>query len=155
MPKPTAGPPPSTGYLVWHLSLKWRATLDRVLAPLGLTSSQYALLASLYGISRAGTQPSQRQLAEFSGLEVMHVSKLLRGLERAGLVERSAHPDDSRARRLSVTERGAEVVAAARAQVLEIEEQRLAPLGGRESQRSRELRDTLLALLRHAEELTD
>lgn len=154
-PKPTDSPPPSTGYLVWHLSLKWRAALDRALAPLELTSSQYSLLASLYGFSRSGAQPSQRELAEYSALEPMHVSKLLRGLERVGLVERTPHPDDSRARQLSVTARGVEVVTAARAKVLEIEDRRLAPLGGRDSTASRELRDTLLTLMHHTQDTDD
>lgn len=146
-------PPPSTGYLIWHLSLRWRAALDRALAPLGLTSSQYGLLASLVGLSRDGARPSQRELADFAGLERMHVSKLIRGLERAGLVERAGHPDDARARQLVVTERGAEVVAAARRKVVELDEQRLAPLGGLAGARSAELTETLLTLLRHAETL--
>jgi DNA-binding MarR family transcriptional regulator len=146
-----ADSPPSTGYLLWHLSLRWRVALDRALAPLGLTSSQYGVLASLHGISRTGSRPSQRELASFSGLEPMHVSKLIRALERGGLVERAGNPDDTRAVQLNVTARGVEVVTAAREKVIELEDRRLAPLGGRQSERSVELRDTLLTLLRHAE----
>ena len=44
---------PTPGYLVWRLSMKWRAAVDRALAPLGLTHAQYVLLASLYGMERA------------------------------------------------------------------------------------------------------
>jgi DNA-binding MarR family transcriptional regulator len=155
MPTPTDSPPPSVGYLVWHLTLRWRAELDRALAPLGLTSAQYSVLASLYGLSRGGAQPSQRELADFAGLEPMHVSKLIRALERAGLVERAGNPTDTRAVQLRVTDRGVEVVTAGRSTVLELEEQRLAPLGGRLSQPSAELRDTLLTLLRHTEAMRD
>jgi DNA-binding MarR family transcriptional regulator len=143
--------PPSTGYLVWHLSLRWRAALDQSLSPLGLTSSQYGVLASLYGLSSDGSRPSQRELAEFTGLRPMHVSKLIRALEQAGYVERDSNPSDTRAVQLKVTTRGAKVAAAARAKVLEMEDQRLAPLGGRHSTQSNELRKTLLTLLRHAE----
>ena len=151
MSSPTAGPPPSTGYLLWHLSLRWRVALDRALAPLGLTSSQYGVLASLHGFSRAGSRPSQRELANFTGLEPMHVSKLVRALERAGLVERVENPDDARAVQLNTTARGVDVVTAARQKVIELEDRRLAPLGGSQSERSADLRDTLLTLLRHAE----
>ena len=151
MRRPTDSPPPSIGYLAWHLSLRWRAQLDRKLAPLHLTSAQYGVLASLYGLSRGGSQPSQRELADFTGLEPMHVSKLIRALERAGLVERASNPHDTRAVQLKVTDRGIKVVTAGRATVLELEEQRLAPLGGRRSLQSAELRDTLLVLLRHTE----
>jgi DNA-binding MarR family transcriptional regulator len=151
MSSPAHSPPPSTGYLLWHLSLRWRVALDRALAPLGLTSSQYGVLASLHGFSQAGSRPSQRELASFSGLEPMHVSKLIRALERTGLVERAGNPDDTRAVQLNVTARGVEVVTAAREKVIKLEDRRLAPLGGRRSKRSVELRDTLLTLLRHAE----
>jgi DNA-binding MarR family transcriptional regulator len=152
MPTPTDIPPPSLGYLVWHLTLRWRAELDRALAPLGLTSAQYAVLASLHGLSRAGApRPSQRELADFAGLEPMHVSKLVRALQRAGLVARADNPTDTRAVQLSVTDRGVEVVTAARATVLRLEEQRLAPLGGRTSQQSAQLREALLVLLRHTQ----
>ena len=101
---------------------------------------------------RLALVPSQRELAEFTGLRPMHVSKLIRGLERAGLVERDSHPSDTRTMQLRVTARGAEVVVAARRIVSSMEERRLAPLGGAHSKQSDELRTTLLTLLRHAEE---
>jgi DNA-binding MarR family transcriptional regulator len=81
----------------------------------------------------------------------MHVSKLIRALERAGLVQRAGNPHDTRAVQLQVTARGVEVVTAAREKVIELEDRRLAPLGGRRSEQSVALRDTLLRLLRHAE----
>jgi DNA-binding MarR family transcriptional regulator len=151
MTTPTDIPPPSIGYLVWHLTLRWRAELDRALAPLGLTSAQYAVLASLYGLSQGGARPSQRELADFAGLEPMHLSKLVRALQRAGLVARAGNPADTRAVQLSVTDRGVRVVTVARTTVLQLEEQRLAPLGGRNSQQSAQLRETLLVLLRHSQ----
>jgi hypothetical protein len=45
---------PTTGYLLWRLTTKLRAAVDRALAPLGLTHAQYSLLASLYGYSLSG-----------------------------------------------------------------------------------------------------
>jgi DNA-binding MarR family transcriptional regulator len=108
------------------------------------------VLASLHGLSRGRARPSQRELADFAGLEPMHVSKLVRALERAGLVGRAGNPADTRAVQLSLTERGVQVVTAGRARLLQLEEQRLAPLGGLHSQRSAELQETLLTLLRHA-----
>ena len=152
---PAEVPPPSIGFLIWHLSMKWRAALDRELAPLGLTSAQYALLASLYGLTQGGGQPSQRELADFSGLDSMYVSKLVRVLERADLVERARNPADTRAVALTITARGAQIVTAARAKVLRLEEQRLAVLGGRSSQQSAMLREALGVLLRQAIETSD
>lgn len=151
--RPGDRPAPSTGYLVWHLSTRWRVALDRALGPLGLTASRYAVLASLYGLTRDGAQPSQRELADFSGFDPMYVSKLIRALEREGLIERTANPADPRAVQLAVTEQGVERVAAGRQVVLELEEQRLAPLGGRSSKQTAEFQETLHELLRHASTL--
>src|SRR5918999_5123650 len=150
MVTPADVPPPSIGFLVWHLSMKWRAALDRELAPLGLTAAQYAVLASLYGLTRGSARPSQRELADFSGLDTMYVSKLVRALEKAELVERSRDPVDTRAVRLKVTSRGVEIVTAARAEVLRLEEQRLAPFGGTASEETDRLRAALEELLRQA-----
>ena len=97
---------PTVGALVWRLSLKWRAAVDRAVAPLGLTHGQYSLLGSLQGLAEVGLQPSQRELADHTGLEPLHVSKLVRALEREGLVERTANPNDTRAVLLRPTTRG-------------------------------------------------
>ncbi len=148
---PPHDPPPSTGYLIWRLAVKWRAGLDRALAPLGLTSAQYAVLASLHGLSRSGAQPSQRELADFAGLEPMFVSKLARALEKAGLLKRYSNPADPRALRLEITPRGLRAVTVARAAVIRLEEQRLAVLGGRDGQQSAQLNDALQTLLGQAD----
>ncbi|HEV2895199.1 MAG TPA: MarR family transcriptional regulator, partial [Actinomycetota bacterium] len=108
---------PTTGYLLWRLATKLRAAVDRILAPLGLTHAQYTLLASLYGFSRAGGRPSQRELADWTGLEPIFVSKLARALERGGLIERTGHPADLRAVQLRLTDDGTEVARRAIAAV--------------------------------------
>ena len=42
------------------------------------------MLASLYGLSRGGRLPSQRELADFTGLDPIYVSKLVRVLQSGG-----------------------------------------------------------------------
>jgi DNA-binding MarR family transcriptional regulator len=142
---------PTTGYLVWRLSLRWRAAVDRAVAPLGLTHAQYALLASLFGQVQRGVQPSQRVLADISGLEAVYVSKLARILERAGLVQRLDDPADARAFSLHLTPRGQDVVTQAIVIVRELHEQLTAPIGGPESAQGRQLVETLRALLREGD----
>jgi DNA-binding MarR family transcriptional regulator len=141
---------PSMGYLVWHLSLRWQVELSRALAPLGITHSDYALLASLNGLEQAGIQPSQRELGESSGLEPMHVSKLVRALEERGLLRRRPHPNDPRAMQIALTDAGTQSVRSARMVVTRIDNERLRSLGGPSSERAAQLRTTLLGLLREA-----
>ena len=145
MSRPTEHPTP--GYLLWRLTTKLRAGVDRILAPLGLTHAQYTLLASLYGFSRTGAQPSQRELADWTGLEPIFVSKLARALEQAGLIERTEHPADPRAIQLRLTDHGTEVARRAIAIIHAFQEEFTAPIGGTQSQRTRDLVRTLQTLL--------
>ena len=138
---------PTTGYLLWRLATKLRAAVDRILDPLGLTHVQYTLLASLYGYSQTGAQPSQRELADWTGLEPIFVSKLARALEQAGLLERAEHPADTRAVQLRLTDHGADIAQRAIATVRAFQEEFTAPIGGTQSQRNRDLVRTLQTLL--------
>src|SRR3546814_1614378 len=61
----------------------WRTAVDRALDPLGLTHAQYVVLASLLALDR----PSQRELADHTGLEALYISKLARSLEASGRSE--------------------------------------------------------------------
>jgi DNA-binding MarR family transcriptional regulator len=143
----TVSESPTPGFLVWRLSMKWRAAVDRAVGPLGLTHAQYSMLGSLLGMERSGLRPSQRELADYTGLEALYVSKLARTLDSAGLITREQHPADSRAVRLSLTPRGHEVTLRAVAIVHQLHEQLLAPLGGPGSERTGQLARELKTLL--------
>ncbi|CAM5587837.1 MarR family winged helix-turn-helix transcriptional regulator [Streptomyces aurantiogriseus] len=143
------------GYLVWRLSTKWRVAVDRAVAPLGLTHAQYSLVASLYGMQRGGERPSQRRLADHTGLEPLYVSKLARALESAGLIERTRDPRDPRAVQLALTEQGRDVTRRAVAVVQGLLEQLLEPLGGLDSPRTRTFTSELTALLDVPLDVTD
>jgi DNA-binding MarR family transcriptional regulator len=137
----------TTGRLLWQVTTRWRAAVDRAVAPLGLTHAQYTLLGSLYGLSRSGTRPSQRELADFAGLEPIYVSKLVRALEGAGLVVRTEHPTDPRALQLTLTDQGTAVIREAVTVVHALQEELTAPIGGIAGPRNRDLIRTLQALL--------
>ena len=143
----------TAGYLVWHLSTKWRVAVDRALKDLGLTHVDYLVLASLSEFTRSGAQPNQRELADFAGLEVMYVSKLVRGLERSGLLRRADHPDDPRAFQLELTARGAVLVAQAATVMRKLFDQLLRPIGGRTGKRHDALMQTLEGLLDETQRL--
>ncbi|TDC74165.1 MarR family winged helix-turn-helix transcriptional regulator, partial [Streptomyces hainanensis] len=132
---PASTPSPTPGHLVWRLSMKWRVAVDRALAPLGLTHAQYVMLSSLYGLGRAGQRPSQRELAEHTGLEALYVSKLARSLEADGLIVRVRDPADTRTMRLTLTAHGRDTVRPALGTVAELLDRLLAPLGGRDDPR--------------------
>ena len=145
MSRPTEHP--TVGYLLWRVTTRMRAAVDRALGPLGLTHAQYTLLASLYGYSRSGARPSQRELADWTGLEPIFVSKLARALEQRGLLSRDTHPADPRAVQLGLTDSGAETAERAIAIVHALQEELTASIGGTRGQRARDLVSTLETLL--------
>jgi len=135
---------PTPGALVWRLSTKWRVAVDRALAPLKLTHAQYVLLATLFGMA---SPPSQRELADEAGLEALYVSKLARGLDADGLVQRTRDTVDTRTVRLTLTDRGRAVVEPAIAEVRVLLDRLMAPLGGRDDERASAFVRDLSALL--------
>ncbi|WP_218021509.1 MarR family winged helix-turn-helix transcriptional regulator [Nocardia acidivorans] len=137
----------NVGFLVWRLSTRWRAVLDRALAAHGLTQAQYSVLAPLYGLTRDGARPSQRKLADLTGLDAVYISKLVRALEKQGLVVRAASTADPRAVELSLTPSGIETARRAIALVRDTRDRLTAPLGGNDSERTAELAAVLRVLL--------
>lgn len=140
-------PGPTPGFLVWRLANKWRVAVDRAVAPLGLTHAQYSLVASLYGMRHTGERPSQRQLADHTGLEALYVSKLARALESAGVIERTRDPSDPRAVQLRLTEQGYATTGRAIKAVQELLQQLMEPLGGLDAPRAKTFSSELTTLL--------
>jgi DNA-binding MarR family transcriptional regulator len=137
----------NVGYLVWRLSMRWRAVMDAALAPHGLTQAQYSVLAPLYSMTRGGARPRQRELADLTGLDAVYVSKLVRALEREGFVARAVSAADPRAVELSLTEHGAATLSEAVHTVYAVRETLTSPLGGNDGERTAELAGLLLELL--------
>jgi DNA-binding MarR family transcriptional regulator len=127
--------------------MRWRVAVDRALAPRGLTHAQYVMLASLYGLERDGRVPSQRELADHTGLEALYVSKLARSLDADGLMQRTRDAVDTRTMRLELTAKGRETIEPAIAEVAALLDKLLAPLGGRRGARTKNFVRDLTELL--------
>ena len=123
-------PGDSPGLLLWRATLRWQRLIAAALKPLDLTHVQFVLLASAWWLTHvAGETPSQRRLAEHAGTDPMMTSQVLRALEAKGLIARSADPNDSRARRISVTRTGSTLAKRAVAVVETADAQFFAPAG--------------------------
>jgi DNA-binding MarR family transcriptional regulator len=112
------GPDHSPGFWLWHVTLRWQRAVAAALAPLDLTHAQFVLLSCAWWLNDRGELPNQLALARQAGTDVKMTSQLVRKLEAKGLLERRTDPADSRARRLRVTGRGAEL---ARRAITEVE----------------------------------
>ncbi|MFJ4205730.1 MarR family winged helix-turn-helix transcriptional regulator [Streptomyces sviceus] len=102
-------PGESPGFLLWHATLRWQRDIAAALTPLDLTHVQFVLLACTWWLNTQGEQPNQLALARQAGTDVKMTSQVLRALEKKGLIEREVDPADTRAKRLRVTDTGAEL----------------------------------------------
>ncbi len=110
-------PDDSPGFLLWHVTLRWQRDIAAALAPAGLTHVQFVLLATCWWLNSRGEDPNQLALARQAGTDVKMTSQVLRKLEAKGLIRRDVDTADTRAKRLHVTDRGAELAAQAVAAV--------------------------------------
>jgi len=89
------------GFLVHDVARLMRRAFDRRVKHLGLTRSQWFVVAHLY---RTDGQ-TQRHLADELDMQRAPLSKLLDRLEAGGWVERRSDPDDRRANRVYITKK--------------------------------------------------
>src|SRR3977135_2231646 len=95
------------GYLIHDVSRLRRMMFDRALAPLGITRSQWWVLAF---ISRKDGLP-QTQLAHELDVGKVAVGALIDRLESSGFVIRQADPVDRRVKRVYVTKQAPGLLA--------------------------------------------
>jgi DNA-binding MarR family transcriptional regulator len=105
------------GFLIHDVSRLRRIVVDRALKPLGVTRSQWWVLAFL---SRRDGM-TQTALATDLDLTKVAIGGLLDRMEASGLVERRSDPKDGRARRVYLTKAGQKLVVDIRTTVEEVE----------------------------------
>jgi len=103
-------PEDSSGYLLGQLTMLWQRKQKQVLDPLDLTSTQFVLLCALAWCSRDSNRVTQIDIANQGNADRMMVSKVLRTLEEKKLISRQEHPQDTRAKIIKLTIKGAEVL---------------------------------------------
>jgi DNA-binding MarR family transcriptional regulator len=120
----------SPGFWLHHAALAWRQAFDRQLRPLGLTPTQFMLLASAGWLTATSAQPpTQQEVADHAGADRMMTSKVLQGLVEHGLVSRRPDPSDGRVKRLRLTPAGQEVVRRGIGIAVDLDEEMFGPDG--------------------------
>ena len=105
------------GFLIHDVSRLRRIVVDRALKPLGITRSQWWVLAFL---SRRDGM-TQTALAADLDLTKVAIGGLIDRMESGGFVERRADERDARARRVYLTRAGQKLVATIRENVDTVE----------------------------------
>lgn len=111
-------PDDSPGYLLGQLTQLWQRKQKKVLDPLGLTQTQFVLLAALGWLAKKNKSVTQADIANQSNADRMMVSKVLRTLEEKGFITRQEHKTDTRAKTIRLTGKGEVVLQQA---IIEVE----------------------------------
>jgi len=99
-------PQDSPGFLLWQTTTLWERRIKKALEGFELTHSQFVIMALLLWLCAHEYQPTQADLSTWSKLDKMNVSKSLKTLTERGLVVRSDHGSDLRAKTMQLTEKG-------------------------------------------------
>jgi DNA-binding MarR family transcriptional regulator len=134
---PSAGSP---GFLLWRATNRWQRHLRDALQSTGLTHVQFVLLAAARDLAASGAPVTQTAVAARANTDLMMTSQVVRALERRGLLARSPHPADRRARIVAVTPEGARVAEEAGALARRADRDFFGVLGDREEKFVKRLR---------------
>lgn len=97
------------GFLIHDVSRLRRTVVDKALRPMGVTRSQWWVLANLSRHNGEGMM--QTELAKVMDVGKVTLGGLIDRLEASGLVKRQADPTDRRAKRVVMTPKGTKLLA--------------------------------------------
>jgi DNA-binding MarR family transcriptional regulator len=129
----------SLGFAIHRTDMRLMLLGAQFLRPHGLTTEQFAVLATLHG--RDGM--SQRELADHLVKDRPNITRILDKLQQKGLVQRRADPADRRVHRLHATAGGHELMQRLTPSVLEMRERMFGGLSPRQQATLRDLLDRL------------
>ncbi|MEH7399331.1 MarR family winged helix-turn-helix transcriptional regulator, partial [Priestia megaterium] len=85
-------PEDSSGFLLWQVTHAWQRLITKELSKINVTHSQFVLLAACDFLQTKGENVTQKNLADFTKLNIMMISDVVRTIETKGLLERSKNP---------------------------------------------------------------
>lgn len=115
-------PEENSGYLLWQVTMQWQLNMNRALGKVGLTLTQFSLMAGLYWLNEKKGPVTQQQLADYANTDKMMTSKVLAVLENKQIIARIKDPGDSRAKQLKITDKGVDALREAYRIVKEVDD---------------------------------
>lgn len=103
-------PEDSPGFLLWQTTTIWQRQIKRALETYDISHPQFVIMATLLWFEAHHYDTTQILIVHSSKLDKMTVSKSLKKLVALGYVNRIEHETDTRAKSVSLTEKGKEMV---------------------------------------------
>lgn len=99
----------SPGFVLWKLTQRWQRAVADALEPLGVTQTQFVILACAYWLTQKTESVQQIDIAKAAGMDAQMVSDVLRRLEKSELVQRVSSPTDGRSKNVLLTDAGQDI----------------------------------------------
>ncbi len=103
-------PEDSPGFLLWQTTMIWQRQIKKALEKYNVSHAQFVIMATLMWFEAHGYDTTQILIVNQTKLDKMTVSKSLKKLVQMELVNRIEHETDTRAKSVSLTEKGKEMV---------------------------------------------
>ena len=103
-------PEESPGFLLWQTTMIWQRQIKKALESYDISHAQFVIMATLMWFEAHHYDTTQILIINWSKLDKMTVSKSLRKLVALGYVNRIEHGTDTRAKSVSLTKKGNEMV---------------------------------------------
>ncbi len=119
------------GFLLWQATSVWQRELRRVLEPHDLTHSQCVLMTGIDSLSSGKEPVTQVLLSNYTKIDPMTTSTVLRTLQKKGLVSRKDSAKDTRSKTIILTTKGKTSIAKALKTVEEFDEEFFKAIGNK------------------------
>lgn len=103
-------PEDSPGFVLWKTTMIWQRKIKNALDVYGVSHAQFVIMATLMWFGSHGYNTTQVLIVNQTKLDKMTVSKSLKKLVQLGFVNRIEHESDTRAKSVSLTEKGQEMI---------------------------------------------
>jgi DNA-binding MarR family transcriptional regulator len=100
----------SPGFLFIRAYNNWYTQIQKALRIIDLTHPQFIILTVTAYLQNHGEKPTQKMVADYSLIDVMTTSQILRLLEKKQYIQRKKHPTDMRAKIILLLDAGQEKV---------------------------------------------
>lgn len=109
IPKDLPDPREFTGFLFWQKANNWEKYVNSQLEAYNISQSEIFQLISISILLNQQEEVTQVDIANFTGVPAMNVSKVLKKLEKKEFITRQTGTD-SRSKSLKITEKGLDVL---------------------------------------------
>ncbi|VXD11292.1 SRPBCC domain-containing protein [Marinoscillum sp. 108] len=98
----------SPDYFLWQVFSDWQNGKNLLIEEYNITSPQMTILTAIYWLLQNERDTIQVAVADAAKMDKMTTSTVLRTLQKKGLVTRTEHASDTRAKTVHLTKRGLE-----------------------------------------------